>query len=707
MSEAENSISIIKLNPEETASYLSKEGKFAQLSETYEERTSQIELVKDISKIFNKDAIGIFEVGTGVGKSFSYLIPSMLFALFNNQRVVISTGTINLQQQLVEKDISFAKKILGKDIKSILVKGRQNFICKRRLSEALSESDLFSEDTEELGKIEEWAKTSQTGSRSELTFNPLENTWQKVNSESDGCLNRRCPFFESCFVMKMRKEASEAQILVVNHHLLFADIESRLEGAGFEDAAVLPPYKRLVLDEAHGIENAATSFFSESFSKFKVIKQLNLLYRQKRTSTAGLIYTLEALSDKGDYIQDVLSAIHLIKEHLDELDAVSLQFLQNDYSVRLVEANAPLVSDVLRAMRRLKTDISSLSGLVREMIEGIPEDDREGTEVWEARTIIKRIENVGLICGSFLQWDENKNSIFWFEKNKVSSAFKGENTVYVRYVQTPLEIAQKMNTGVFEPMESVVCTSATLKTGENFNFWMNRCGLFFADKSRLLAKSYPSPFPYKSNVLTLIPQDIPAPDSYAFQEYIERYIPKLIRSSQGRCIVLFTSYDSLRKACEASRIELRSDGFSILKQGDDDRFRLLETFKKETHSVLFATDSFWEGVDVPGESLSHVIIVKLPFKVPSDPVFSARCQAIEEKGRSSFMELSLPDSIIKFRQGFGRLIRHSTDTGVVTILDNRVITKRYGQMFLSSIPETKLKVCRMNDCLHEISSFLT
>ncbi len=706
MSEAEN-IQIIKLNPEETASYLCSSGKFAQLSDSYEERTSQIQLVKDISNVFNKNGIGIFEVGTGVGKSFAYLIPSMLFALNNNQRVVVSTGTINLQQQLIEKDIPFAKKIIGKDIKSILVKGRQNYICKRRLYEALSEKDLFSEDDEELNKIEQWAKTSDTGSRSDFSFNPEESLWQRVNSESDGCLNRRCPYFEGCFVMKLRKLASEAQLLVVNHHLLFADIESRLEGAGYDDSAVLPPYKRLVLDEAHGIESAATSFFSESFSKFKLLKQLNLLYRQKRSSSAGIIFTLEALSEKASYINDVIAAIQLIKDHLDELDAVTLEFLQNNYSIRLVNQNASQASDVLRAMNRLKTDINSFSGIVRELIEGIPEEDREGTEVWEAKTIIGRIENTALICENFLRWDENTNSIFWFEKNKLSSSYKGENNTYIRYVQTPLEIARKMNMGVFEPLHSVVCTSATLKTGDNFNYWMKRTGVLFADKDRILTKDYPSPFPYKKNVLTLIPQDAPLPDSYGFQEYIERFLPELIRASHGRCIILFTSYDSLRKACETCRLELRTDGISIYRQGDDDRFRLLEKFKKDVQSVLFATDSFWEGVDVPGESLSHVIIIKLPFKVPSDPVFSARCQAIESRGGSSFMELSVPDAIIKFRQGFGRLIRHSTDTGVVTILDNRIISKRYGQLFLSSIPETKLKICKIKECLQEISSFLT
>ena len=250
-----------KLDSDETALYLSSSGPLAKISPYFEERPSQIELVREIAGTFNDDGVGVFEAGTGVGKSFAYLVPSMLWALSNKERVVISTGTINLQQQLSEKDIPQAEKIIGKKVKAILVKGRQNYVCLRRLSEVGSERDLFSDETEIFDKISDWAKESKTGSKSDLSFMPPENLWQRVNSEADACMGMRCRFREKCFVMKVRKEAADANILVVNHHMLFADIESRMNGAGYDDTAVLPPYKRIIFDEAHGIEDAATSFF--------------------------------------------------------------------------------------------------------------------------------------------------------------------------------------------------------------------------------------------------------------------------------------------------------------------------------------------------------------------------------------------------------------------------------------------------------------
>ena len=295
-----------KLDSEETALYLSSSGPLAKISPYFEERPAQIELVKEISKSFNDESVGVFEAGTGVGKSFAYLVPSMLWALNNKERVVISTGTINLQQQLAEKDIPQAEKIIGRKVKSILVKGRQNYVCLRRLSEVGAERDLFNDETEIFDKINAWAKESKTGSRSDLSFMPPENLWQRVNSEADACMGMRCRFREKCFVMKVRKEAADANILVVNHHMLFADIESRMNGAGYDDTAVLPPYRRLVFDEAHGIEDAATSFFSNALNRFRILKQLNLLYRQRKSSVTGYVFTLSALShieDKSDSVR--------------------------------------------------------------------------------------------------------------------------------------------------------------------------------------------------------------------------------------------------------------------------------------------------------------------------------------------------------------------------------------------------------------------
>ncbi len=701
-------VAIEKLVPEETASYLSKDGPLARTSPMYEERPSQLKLVESISESFNKNAVGVFEAGTGVGKSFAYLIPAMLWALKNKERVVISTGTINLQQQLMEKDIPAAEKIIGKNVKAVLLKGRQNYVCLRRLDDAGHERDLFNDDTEMFDKIASWAKETSSGSRSDLSFQPKENVWSRINSESDACMGMRCQFREQCFVMRARKEASDANIIVVNHHLLFADIESRMNGVGYEDAAVLPPYKRIVFDEAHGIENAATSFFSESITRFKLIKQLNLLYRQRRNASAGYLYTLAALSSTEDNTAVIEEEVSQTKLALQNLEIAAFDVIGNDWTLRLFDGSAARFRDVLPAFGALQTHTAKLAGLVRDLIETIPEDDKDNPIIYETRSVLRRLDDVCVLCKNFAEWDEHKDSVFWMQKLRLSpEAAKGqENPMYLQFVQTPLDIAPLMNTGVFEAMETVVCTSATLSIGKNFDFWKRRTGVSFIEKERVLSGDFPSPFPYKTNLLFAVPSDAPSPSSPDFQSYVEDTIVRLIEAAGGRTLVLFTSYDSLRSACDTARTRLRSSGITVLKQGDDDRFRLLASFKEDTTSVLFATDSFWEGVDVPGSSLSQVIIVKLPFSVPNDPVFAARAEAVEKRGGSSFMELSVPEAVIKFRQGFGRLIRRNDDRGDVVVLDRRLIDKQYGRLFLNSIPDTMRLFEPLAEEIKKIGSFL-
>lgn len=692
----------VPLNIEEAAGYISEGGALSCQSKNFEERPVQIELLKSIAKAFNKNSIGAFEAGTGVGKSYAYLIPSMLWALQNKERVVISTGTINLQQQLSEKDIPAAQKILGVKLKAILLKGRNNYVCLRRLEEMGKERDLFTNEAEALEQIYAWAKNSATGSKSDLSFAPPENLWARVCSESDACMGMHCPFFSKCFVMAVRREAADAQILVVNHHLLFADIESRLSAAtpDFDNAAVLPPYKRIVFDEAHGIENAATSFFSEQITRFKIFKQLNLLHRQRRSSFAGFVYTLIALSHSPDNSQEVAASVEQIKTDIMNLETAALDLLQNDYTLRLYERTANSFAPTISLLSTLAADIMRLTAAVREIMEGIQDEDKTENAYWETKSILRHLENSAILCKDFALWEEKQDKVFWIQKQKLPEEFaKDGNALYVAFTRTPLDIAPLMNAGVFEPMESVVCTSATLKIGTDFNFWMRRAGVSFVEKERLSTASFDSPFPYKKNVLFAVPRDIPFPDNIEFQRYIELALIKLIKAAGGATLVLFTSYESLKSAFSTTQYELNQNGINLLKQGDDDRFRLLDKFKADKTSVLYATDSFWQGIDVPGDSLCQVVIVKLPFSVPSDPVFAARSEAVEKRGGSSFMELSVPEAVIKFRQGFGRLVRRSDDKGAVVVLDRRIMEKRYGQIFMQSIPETRV----LYDSLDEIA----
>ena len=700
---------VIKLLDEEGAAhYLSATGPLAASSPTYEERPVQLELVKKIARSFNKNAVGIFEAGTGVGKSFAYLLPSMLWALENKERVVVSTGTINLQQQLVEKDIPLAQKIIGKPIKAVLVKGRQNYLCLRRLDDAGKERDLFSEDQEMFDRIAAWAKETKTGSRTDLSFMPTESVWSRVNSEADACMGMRCKFRENCFVMKVRKAAADANLLVVNHHLLFADIESRMSGVGYDDTAVLPPYRRLVFDEAHGIEDAATSFFSVNLHRFKINKQLNLLFRSRKSSMAGFLFTIAALATQEDHTAEAQEEISQIKNAFAELEDTATEMMENEYTVRLFAQNSARFSGVFGCLAKVQRHITKLTGLMREMMETIPEDDLDNAAVWETKSVLRRLDDMTAICKNFLERDEHPDSVYWIQRQRLSPAIAKnyDSPFFIQLFQTPLDIAPLLNTGVFEPMETVVCTSATLGIDGNFNFWKRRTGVGFIEDERLLTGEFPSPFPYKTNLLLAIPNDAPFPDNEQFQPFIEDAVVRLIQAAGGRTLVLFTSYDSLRHACDVARMRLRLSGITILKQGDDERFRLLNLFKEETDSVLFATDSFWEGVDVPGESLSQVIIVKLPFGVPSDPVFAARSEQIQKRGGNSFMELSVPQSVIKFRQGFGRLIRRGDDKGSVICLDRRIMEKMYGRIFLNSIPDCRKMYAPLNDILGAVGEFI-
>ena len=698
---------IKKLDVDDAAFYISKDGPLAKINENFEERLSQIELLKNIAKTFNQNKTGVFEAGTGVGKSYAYLIPSILWAVQNNERVVISTGTINLQQQLCLKDIPQAIKITGKPVKFILMKGRQNYICKRRLQDALNSKDLF-ENNDDLDRIAQWQDSCDSGSKSELSFLPSESVWNRINSESDACMALRCPYYSQCFVMKVKKEASAANILVVNHHLLFADIESRLHGAGYDDAVVLPPYKRIIFDEAHGIETAATSFFSESFNRFKILKPLNLLYRKKKNSAMGFLFSVSMLSKEEEKSFQAYQMISKIKSDLTNLETLALDLCIQENNLWLNPLTFRNFQPVLSMCQTLAKDISVFTSLVLEVLDGVPEDDRDIPYFWETKVLNRRLSDYSVILNDFFMWEEKPDKVFWLQKKNLPSDMQKDDELnfYINFIETPLDIAPLMNQGIFEPMDSVVCTSATLKTGRDFSYWLRHNGLYFSDSDEVLQGEFFSPFPYKENMIFLVPKDIPFPDEPDFQVYVENVLKNLILKAKGRTLVLFTSYESLRLSYNNIFSTMLANGIKLLRQGSDDNARILKNFKDDVSSVLFATDSFWQGVDVPGESLSQVIIVKLPFTVPNDPVFKARSEAIRKKGGNSFMELSVPEAIIKFRQGVGRLIRKNTDKGTVVVLDRRIYEKQYGSLFLANVPECKKYYEPVSKILDIIEEFL-
>ena len=694
-----------QLDTNEICSCLQEGGKIAKCLSPYEPRESQIDLTELICEAFNEDTIAAAEAGTGVGKSFAYLLPAIYFSANTKEKIVISTATINLQQQLFEKDIPFVVKALNIKIKSVLMKGRANYLCLRRLDETVKEPGLDFEENDELLKIAKWAEKSKTGSRSELTFLPSENVWQKICSEADLCPFQHCPFHEHCFIRRLRKEAADANLIVVNHHLLFADLAARHRGAGYESAVILPPFSRLIIDEAHAIENAATSFYSSDFSKPAILKMLGRLYYKKKRKKQGLLIQIGSQIPGNISLDDGVDALENIRLAIRDLDSKANEFCITENVFRLSpETKDSYIDDfLLPFFKDLQKTIHKFTVLGKNLIEQIPEKIRENSPVWEMRAILGRLEDTAGVCLAFQKFREKQNDVFWFEKRQ--SHADSIHDSYVIFNQTPIEIAEKLKESLFEPSKTAACVSATLTVNNSFNYWEKRCGLNLLDKP-FLSGCFSSPFPYHSSVLLASPLDAPFPDDPDYQEFINTAVARLAASSGGSSLILFTSYQSLQTAYQAAVPQLQELGINCLKQGDDDRSRLLKKFLDDESSVLFATDSFWEGVDAPGETLRLVIICRLPFRMPNNPVFLARCEAVQKQGGNAFMELSLPEAVMKFKQGFGRLMRRSSDHGAVIVLDKRLIQKNYGAVFLDSLPQTKTLFAELKTIIREMENFL-
>ncbi len=696
---------ITPLDKESLCSILLPGGILSKQLEYYEVRDPQVEMLEKVIDAFNNNEINVTEAGTGVGKSFAYLIPAIQWARQNKERVIISTATINLQQQLINKDIPLLQKMTGTNIKSVLVKGRGNYICLRRLEEAFQEQSLFNEENDELNIIYRWSKSTNDGSKSDLSFMPERALWNKVCSESDSCMGMKCPKRDKCFVMKARKETSSAQILVVNHHLLFSDLGMRVHGAGFDGTAVLPPYRRVIFDEAHTIEKSATSFFSENYNKFLLLKSLNALYGRKKRVVYGVLEKIKNLVSAPDEFDSVPFLITQIKDLMDIAEQSAQTFAGDHNTKRFLPSDSSIpLENLVNALYNLHRSTAKLIQVLHDGAGDLFSDAEDNTDVFNLKIILQRLQKVCSVLDALQHYGEDEEKIVWIEKKRT-----GKNDSFYSFYITPLDISSMMETAVYETQSTAVFTSATLTVQKEFNFWKERIGLSLADSKADRVVAYTrlkSPFEYRKQVLLGIPQNAPDPGSEAFQEFVSRTILSILEISEGKGLVLFTSHRMLRKAYEETCSFLEQKGITVMKQGDADRSKLLLTFNSDISSVLFATDSFWEGVDVPGESLKVVIICKLPFRVPTDPIVKARMERIEARGGNPFFDLSLPEAAMRLKQGFGRLMRRKNDHGVVVILDPRIIRKRYGKILLDSLPETALSITTAKNMLLDIEDFL-
>ncbi len=676
-------------------------GSLERIYPGYEVRETQIEMLRKVARNFNENGICVAEGGTGVGKSLAYLLPAFAWAEENDERIVISTATINLQQQLVYKDIPLVRKILPSRISAALVKGRGNYLCLKRLEDALQETALFQDDDTELLRLKQWCESTSTGSRSDLSFLPEENVWQRVRSETDACLGLRCRFREQCFVLKARKEASSAQILIANHHLLFSDLSMRLSGLGFDGTAVLPPFHRIVFDEAHNMEHCATSYFSEEISSIALKKQLSRLFHNRKGRNIGLLIGLQQITGQNTPTRKVPVLIESTLKQMDALDSRSEVIVGEQGNLRFTPGMDREVADsVLDFMRDLQKLLIDLVDTLHEALGSLTPEDAELPVPFETRLVVHRLEGLASVLERFCRFEERKDEVVWMTRVVVPQGR------YIRYVITPLDLSRLMRESVFEPYKTVVCTSATLTVNQDFTFWRSRIGLHDHSDERLDLAMFLSPFPYKEHVLLGIPGNAPFPNEADYQDFINNGISRILELSEGKGLILFTSYEMLTRTYNYVKPLLAENGIVVFRQGDDERSRLLKSFQEDTGSVLFATYSFWEGIDVPGESLKVVVICRLPFRVPTDPVHMARLEAIEKQGGNPFVELSLPEAVMKLKQGFGRLMRRTTDRGVVFILDSRVVRKQYGSAFIASLPETMVCIKDMDSLLLEVENFL-
>ena len=641
-------------------------GLISQQLEGYEFRQEQLQMAHEVARSFEASEHLVVEAGTGVGKSFAYLIPAISLALKAEQKVVISTNTISLQEQLVTKDIPFLQRVLPRDFNVVLAKGRRNYLSRRRLKNLLHyERGLFDtyEEVEEVAEIEEWVQHTVDGSRTDLAWQPQPQVWDKVASDRDNCLGRNCETYDTCFYFKARREMHDADLLIVNHHLLFSDLAIRKNSE--EAMGVLPDYDYLIIDEAHHLEATATNHASVDFSNTRVKWVLDSLYNArnedglaKRFTSPQLMVEVEAAREQANI---------LFSNIIDFMQEIDAERSSTTVTQRIDESNfvrnvldAPL-ADIEKTLKRLKDG-------------AMTEDDEQ--EITAHHRYCERLrDELDMIIRQ-----NDPDYVYWAE---ISTRGR---TPRILLNATPANVNQMLQDHLFTAKNSVVMTSATLSTNRNFDYFKKRVGI--SGCRELLAHS---PFDFKKQVQIHIPRDMPHPNSNAFVPATIQKIKHYLKLTHGKAFVLFTSYKMMDEVYDSVAPDLEEMGIDTFKQGGDlSRTAMLQAFREDTDSVLFGTSSFWEGVDVRGESLSNVIITRLPFEVPTHPVMEARVKQIKEQGGNEFFEFSLPEAVLRLKQGFGRLIRTQTDEGIVVILDPRIRTASYGKQFLDSLPNCEI-----------------
>ncbi|WP_018133283.1 ATP-dependent DNA helicase DinG [Effusibacillus pohliae] len=688
----------VAFDSEIAATILSENGPLAAKYPGYEERPSQLQMVRAVADALAEGRHLIVEAGTGTGKSLAYLVPAILHAAATGERVVVATHTINLQEQLKHRDLPLLQEIMPVPFTASVLKGRNNYACLRKVATGINSQGLIGDWNERSFYVRmlTWLIETEAGDREELNLQGAQaEYWNRVASDSDSCIGKKCPWFRNCYYFRNRSAAEQADVVITNHSLIFADIKS--------EHRVLPPYDRLIIDEAHHLEDEATKHLGEDVNYFQVAGAFNRLVRDSRQGLLPQLRTTIGLHPQfapmANLLDQMAGKLAELRHHLDETFSLLQQFAldlsekseagRSTLRLRKEHLELPAWQAILSAYENLQTEAASLHNLMSKLeltASDFADDHQIAGLITDIGGQVQEIDRRMLTMARFFRETDPESTVLWLEaEDKAGRPF-------VSLYMAPVHVGPLLQEKLFDKKDSVVLASATIAVNQGFSYIMERLGLRRAEEEgRLRTLQVESPFDYKHQALLCIPTDVTPVKGVSEQVFVDSLcesITTLARISNGRMLVLFTSHRMLRDTYLKVKPKLAEHNIRVFAHGVDSssRVRLVHQFKQEERAVLFGANSFWEGVDIPGDDLSCLVIVRLPFWPPNHPIAEARTEALERQGRNPFMEYSVPQAIVRFKQGFGRLIRSKKDVGAIVVYDRRLVDARYGRHFLQSLP---------------------